>query len=315
MNHESENLQGEGDTSPGMKSNVEKEPPAYSLEPTAPNQPAAYQVQTEGQPGAIGGQPGAYGGQPGAIGGQPGAYGGQPGAYGGQPGAYGGQPGAYGGQPGAVGGQPGAIGGQPGAYGGQPGAVGGQPGTYGGQPGAVGGQPGAYGGPVPYASQPGQAYAQPQQPYPGQGALLPPQPQVIIANRTIVNQWSHGLCGCFDNIGLCCMAFWCPCIVFGRNAEYLGKDCALWAALFVCADMALVPWIPGFILRSELRRKHGLAGDDCNDCLVWFCCGLCAMIQEAQEIKVNTYFFINLPHIYLKQETLVCIHSRILAAI
>ena len=302
MDHESENLQGEADTSPGMKSKVEEEPPAYSPEPMAPNQPAADQVQTKGQ----------YPTQPeGVPSGQPGAAGGQPGAYGGQPGAIGGQPGTYVGQPGAVGGQPGTIGGQPGAYGGQPGAVGGQPGAYGGQLGVYTDQPG---GPVPYASQYGQAYVQAQQPYPGQGALLPPQPQVIIANRATVNQWSHGLCGCFDNIGLCCMAFWCPCIVFGRNAEHLGKDCVLWGALFVCADMALVPWIPGFILRSELRRKHGLAGDDCNDCLVWFCCGLCAMIQEAQEIKVNTYFFINLPHIYLKQETLVCIHSRILEA-
>ena len=29
--------------------------------------------------------------------------------------------------------------------------------------------------------------------------------------------WSNGLCSCFGDFGTCCVACWCPCIVYGQN--------------------------------------------------------------------------------------------------
>ena len=28
--------------------------------------------------------------------------------------------------------------------------------------------------------------------------------------------WSHGLCGCFDNIGICVVTYFVPCVTFGQ---------------------------------------------------------------------------------------------------
>ena len=36
-------------------------------------------------------------------------------------------------------------------------------------------------------------------------------------------QWSHGLYGCFDNMGMCMIAFCIPCVLWGQTAEQLGK--------------------------------------------------------------------------------------------
>ena len=36
-------------------------------------------------------------------------------------------------------------------------------------------------------------------------------------------EWSHDLCGCFDNLGMCIVAYFVPCVSFGQTAEQLGK--------------------------------------------------------------------------------------------
>lgn len=38
-----------------------------------------------------------------------------------------------------------------------------------------------------------------------------------------VGQWSHSLFGCFDDCGICIIAYFVPCVTFGQNAEAIGE--------------------------------------------------------------------------------------------
>ncbi|KAK4410336.1 Cell number regulator 9 [Sesamum angolense] len=47
--------------------------------------------------------------------------------------------------------------------------------------------------------------------------------------------WSTGLCDCCDNISVCCLTCWCPCITFGRIAEIVDRgstSCGISGALY-----------------------------------------------------------------------------------
>ena len=36
-------------------------------------------------------------------------------------------------------------------------------------------------------------------------------------------EWTHGLCGCFDNLGMCIIAYFLPCVSWGQTASELGR--------------------------------------------------------------------------------------------
>ncbi|XP_042940092.1 protein PLANT CADMIUM RESISTANCE 10 isoform X1 [Carya illinoinensis] len=100
-----------------------------------------------------------------------------------------------------------------------------------------------------------------------------------------------------------CVGFFCPCFLFGKNAEFLGSgtlmgSClthfVLWA-LFnsVCClltDGTLLA-LPGFFIscyacgyRRALRSKYNLREAPCGDFVTHFFCHLCAICQEYREI-------------------------------
>jgi len=94
------------------------------------------------------------------------------------------------------------------------------------------------------------------------------------------NQWQHGLCGCFDNCGLCIITYFVPCYTFGKNAEAVGDSCLL------CGLIMMVPvanLIAGIMERGKIREKQGIEGSMLGDIAVWWCCPLCALVQEGQE--------------------------------
>lgn len=95
-----------------------------------------------------------------------------------------------------------------------------------------------------------------------------------------MGEWKHGLCGCFDNIGLCVVTYIAPCYIAGKIAEANGENCMTYGVLSLCGCVAL--WSLSKI-RGQTREAKGIEGTYVNDLLmVWFCM-LCAIVQEAQE--------------------------------
>ena len=57
--------------------------------------------------------------------------------------------------------------------------------------------------------------------------------------------------------------------------------CCAYTVLLSC----YLCWIPHCLKRQDLRNKYGLREDPCNDCPTVFCCGPCALCQEARFLK------------------------------
>ncbi len=36
-------------------------------------------------------------------------------------------------------------------------------------------------------------------------------------------EWQYGLCGCFNNCGICIVTYFLPCLTAGQNAAATGK--------------------------------------------------------------------------------------------
>ncbi|VDI23070.1 Hypothetical predicted protein [Mytilus galloprovincialis] len=96
-----------------------------------------------------------------------------------------------------------------------------------------------------------------------------------------MGEFQHGLFGCFDDMKTCIIAYFVPCYVFGKNAEKVGESCVM------CALALYVPGLNIFAMtkiRGLIREQKGIEGSCCNDLLIYMFCGLCAIIQEAQEV-------------------------------
>ncbi|XP_051138941.1 protein PLANT CADMIUM RESISTANCE 10 [Andrographis paniculata] len=117
-------------------------------------------------------------------------------------------------------------------------------------------------------------------------------------------QWSSGICACFDDMQSCYVGLFCPCYLFAKNAESLGSgtlvgSCAmhfiLWAFLntFCCLfTEGFTLGIPGCFAafyacgyRRTLRTKYNLPEAPCGDFVTHFFCHLCAICQEYREIR------------------------------
>ncbi|XP_062006628.1 protein PLANT CADMIUM RESISTANCE 10 isoform X1 [Rosa rugosa] len=117
-------------------------------------------------------------------------------------------------------------------------------------------------------------------------------------------QWSSGICACCDDTQSCCIGLFCPCYLFGKNAEFLGSgtlmgSCTthfiLWVLVnTVCCLLTdgLIFGIPGCFVacyacgyRRALRSKYNLQEAPCGDFITHFFCHLCAICQEYREIR------------------------------
>ncbi len=95
-------------------------------------------------------------------------------------------------------------------------------------------------------------------------------------------EWKHGLCGCFDNCGLCLISFLCPCYTAGKNAEAVGESC------FLCGLVLFVPVadiICPAMMRQKIREQKGIDGSLLGDIMAHWCCPCCAIVQSAQEVR------------------------------
>ncbi|XP_025091182.1 PLAC8-like protein 1 [Pomacea canaliculata] len=141
-------------------------------------------------------------------------------------------------------------------------------------------------------------YPPPQWGYPPPVVMQPPQsiamqPQQTSNNNNtvVINQqnqqqqpavktlraWSTGVCGCFDDMGVCCCVFFCgPCAECQLSMD-MGEHC--------CVPLC-VPWSL-ITLRAVLRTEHKIQGGVCNDCCTVCCCYHCVLCQMKRELKVT----------------------------
>ncbi|KAN0136840.1 PLAC8 family domain containing protein [Lactarius tabidus] len=122
-----------------------------------------------------------------------------------------------------------------------------------------------------------------------------------------LRDWSTKLCGCScdgSEFGICCLATWCPGVVFGRNKQRIrhlqsqgtplpgggtnvNGDCAIYCFL---APLRL-SWILGIGDRTDIRSRYSIRGSTFEDCLSAFFCNSCALVQEHNEIALEEKSF------------------------
>ena len=123
-------------------------------------------------------------------------------------------------------------------------------------------------------TQPGTVIVQPQ---------APQVPVVVQATTQSSGQWTNGLCGCCNSCGTCLCTCICPCWTYGNIAEGLGKNCCCHCCIF---NIPIVGCICAITQRGEVRYARGIPGSCIGDCCTYCCCPLCALVQEAQEVRV-----------------------------
>ncbi|KAK8702665.1 hypothetical protein V6N13_021006 [Hibiscus sabdariffa] len=129
--------------------------------------------------------------------------------------------------------------------------------------------------------------------------------------------WTTGICGCFEDIETCLMGLFCPCFLFGQNVETLRDDITKNDACFchtlcveggmvvaattlffhgidpktsflICETLVFAWWLCGIyngLFRQSLQKKYHLKNSPCHPCMVHCCLHWCALCQEHREMK------------------------------
>ncbi|XP_010111332.2 protein PLANT CADMIUM RESISTANCE 10 isoform X2 [Morus notabilis] len=118
------------------------------------------------------------------------------------------------------------------------------------------------------------------------------------------SQWSSGICACCDDLQSCCIGLFCPCFLFGKNAEFLGSGtligsctthfilCGLLSTVCCLLTDGLLLGLPACFVasyacgyRRALRSRYTLQEAPCGDFVTHLFCHLCANCQEYREIR------------------------------
>ncbi|GLJ49716.1 hypothetical protein SUGI_1054990 [Cryptomeria japonica] len=147
--------------------------------------------------------------------------------------------------------------------------------------------------PNAYAPPPQNPYVQPPPPPPNPYAQVPYAPQPPHQGTPLrPTEWSSSLFACTEDQSNCCVTCFCPCITFGQIAEIVDEgstSCAFGGAVY-----AVLCYFTGFaccyscFYRKKMRVQFNLE-ETCTDCVVHWCCELCALCQEYRELKSRGY--------------------------
>ncbi|XP_046333415.1 protein PLANT CADMIUM RESISTANCE 2-like [Haliotis rufescens] len=96
-----------------------------------------------------------------------------------------------------------------------------------------------------------------------------------------MGEWSNGLFGCFNDCGLCIITYFVPCYTAGKIAEKTGESCCTYGCLSILGPIGIYTRAK---TRAKVRESKGIEGEFCNDCIMHWFCGICSIIQEAQEV-------------------------------
>ena len=108
-----------------------------------------------------------------------------------------------------------------------------------------------------------------------------------------MTEFQHGLCGCFDNCGLCILTAFLPCYTVGKTAEAVGSSCCL-CGLGYIFGLCIV----GGILREKVRNQKGINGSLCVDILTHWFCSFCAVIQDNQEVVGSSAMALSIARVW-----------------
>ena len=123
-------------------------------------------------------------------------------------------------------------------------------------------------------------------------------------------RWKFALFDVFTDLPVFCQSLWCCCCRWSTNQDLLHLA-SYWACAFFLMITLLAPRIVAFafpatlhvvfdvltflaavcflaLRRQEIKRQFGIESGGCwsvvTDFLVYFCCGCCAVAQEARQI-------------------------------
>ncbi|KAK7091605.1 placenta-specific gene 8 protein-like [Littorina saxatilis] len=131
--------------------------------------------------------------------------------------------------------------------------------------------------PTNYVPASPQDYYQPpqvlQQPTYQHNTVVVTQQQAprVVSSR----DWTSGLYGCFDDVGICFGVICCYDYASFEVVRDTGEN--------PCLPCCLLSWLTA--LRATVRTQLGIQGSICNDCLVDTCCHCCALCQLKREVK------------------------------
>ncbi|XP_025091189.1 placenta-specific gene 8 protein-like [Pomacea canaliculata] len=118
--------------------------------------------------------------------------------------------------------------------------------------------------------------------------MMQPQQSSVSNTTVVVNQaaapahkplrsWTTGLCGCFEDCGVCCCVTFCrPCAEMSLAMD-MGENCC-------------IPYlVPGWLvtLRTKIRTQHNIHGSVLDDCCLVYFCYECALCQTMREVKLT----------------------------
>ncbi|XP_040275452.1 cornifelin-like [Bufo bufo] len=97
------------------------------------------------------------------------------------------------------------------------------------------------------------------------------------------NDWSSGICDCCEDMGICCLAFWCfPCFQCSTVNDF-GECLCLPLLEHMSSDFPII----SLAMRTAVRERHKIPGSIFSDCCTVCWCLSCSWCQMAREIKTR----------------------------
>ncbi|XP_010886038.2 placenta-specific gene 8 protein [Esox lucius] len=115
----------------------------------------------------------------------------------------------------------------------------------------------------------------------------PPLQQTSALIAVHNDQWSTDICGCFDDLHICCFGFWCfPCFTCTVTSDFGECFCLplldMWSFSGPAVSMSM---------RVAVRSRYGIQGDMMADWMYSTLCNICSWCQIAREMKRRSQNF------------------------
>jgi len=101
-------------------------------------------------------------------------------------------------------------------------------------------------------------------------------PVYLPATNNRTNPWSTGLCGCFDDCGICIKGYFCFCCLVADNGAKLDGDTVCMGCCYPASP---------FKNRQQAASLLGLQSTCMENCMISTFCACCSEMQVARELS------------------------------